>query len=263
MIKGKFNIFIFALILDGILVITNLRAEPTPSSATGLTPPSNLSLPSQPFTVELLTQLRGQWNFVHVLGLRLEAKNPAEAYCFLKPTDNDLRLAYVSCDPEFPDDMSHAVIKFATKNPQSGGDDEFIITEPFFSASFTVSKVRDGVMRCEIRSIKLGSPMENDRYVSGILLVSGEQSAPVWLAPRNSTGKFLVKVTSAHVAHIFSEGEPVALAIEAFGNSQEEKVQIKIEEYGTKRVVWTNSLKILPSTTVRLKVLERQLVRII
>ncbi|MBI2297409.1 MAG: hypothetical protein HYU66_00405 [Armatimonadetes bacterium] len=141
----------------------------------------HVTLPLQPFTVELLDLERGSWRFVDALGQRLALDGPLIAFAFPGRITGELRLGCILCEPEFPQDLSHATLKLVGPSQSGAEGASFRIDEPCFTATVRVTP-QDGAMRCELREISLGPAVTGDRYVAGLYLQAGGQSHPLWLA---------------------------------------------------------------------------------
>jgi len=177
---------------------------------------ANAPLPRQPFTVDLLNLKRGEWEFVDALGQYLALDGPVMGYAFTGAAQGDLRVAYLCCDPEFPEDLAHAVLKVTSPSGGTGRPTWFRIEEPFFSASVEVSPVAAGVLGCRLRNISLGPATTGDRYVAGLYVLVGGKACPVWLAPDDDPAELHPRLLTDRVGHVFSEDEPVKVTLAAW-----------------------------------------------
>ena len=205
----------------------------------------NVPLPLQPFTVELLDLERGRWTFDDALGQRLSLEGPVGAFAFAEKPAGDPRLAYLCCDPEFPDDLAHAELRLPSLARQEEDRAWFRIDEPFFGAEVSVSPPRDGVARCELRSIHLGPAITGDRYVAGLYLLVGGQAWPLWLAP-DAEGSLSPRLLTDRVGNVFAEGEPVSAVLAASwqGAPAARRFAIEAADYATGKVVWRGELSL-------------------
>jgi|GEM_PF-5844280 len=128
----------------------------------GLAEP-RVPLPPQPFTVELLDLRRGQWHFSDALGQRLDLDGPVPGYAFPGATPGGVRLGYLCCDPEFPEDLTHAVLKAAPPTTAVPEATWFRIDEPYFAAAVEVAPLGEGVLRCRLHDLSLGAATTGDR----------------------------------------------------------------------------------------------------
>ena len=198
------------------------------------------ALPLQPFTVELLDLGRTQWRFVGALGSRLELEGSLDAYAFTSASVQDLKLAYLLCDPEYPEELSHAILKLAPPVQAEADKAWFRMREPFLACGLAVERVAPGALGCRIEDIGLERARQGERYVAAMYLVAGDKMAPLWLAPGKDTDGLCLRMLTDRVGHIFSEGEPVRVHIAGLCLSQDAPVTVHltVTDYATGRQVW-------------------------
>ncbi|MCX7600169.1 MAG: hypothetical protein N2512_15075, partial [Armatimonadetes bacterium] len=215
--------------------------------APGLAPPREaeslpsprVPLPLQPFTVDLLDLQRGRWNFADALGQRLELDGPVVAYAFADGEGMDLRLGWLCCDPEFPDDPTHAVLRVAPPTGQDGTTTWFRIEEPYFQAAVEVSAISKGAFLCRLWDITLGPATPGDRYVAGMYLLMGGKPFPLWLAPDADETALNPRLLTDRVGNIFNDGEPVQVTLVAWHPEKAAtEVVLEAKDYATGEVVW-------------------------
>jgi len=206
-------------------------------------------LPLQPFTVDLLDLKRGEWEFTDALGQHLALDGPVAGYAFTGAPPDGPRVAYLCCDPEFPDDLAHAVLKVMGPSEGSGRPTWFRIEEPFFSASVEVSPVAAGVLGCRLRNTSLGPATTGDRYVAGLYVLVGGKACPVWLAPDDAAGELHPRLLTDRVGHVFSEDEPVKVTLAAWwhGGQPERGFALEAKDYASGEIVWRGSVRLARS----------------
>ncbi len=211
--------------------------------------------PLQPFIVELLDLHRGEWEFVDALGQRLNVDGPVVGFAFPEQAPESVRLAYLCCDPEFPDDLGHAVLKIASPTQTADGATWFRLDEPHFAATVKVSPLPSGALLCELSRISLGPATTGDRYVAGLYVLAGKRAYPVWLAPDDAKTGLSPRLLTDRVGHVFTEGEPVrvTLANSWAGDPPARRFAVRVTEYATDRLVWqgeaTLTRRAAPATT--------------
>jgi len=140
----------------------------------------DVPLPLQPFTVELLDLERGRWHFEDALGQHLRLEEPVRACAFTPDAPDKTRFAYLCCDPEFPDDLRHAVLKVVHRvHEDAGGTALFRINEPYFECTVAATRAARNLFRCELRNVRLGPATPGDRYVAGMYVLAGRSHA-IW-----------------------------------------------------------------------------------
>jgi len=192
-------------------------------------------LPLQPFTVELLDLKRGEWVFDDALGQRLSFPGPVGAFAFPGEAEGHMRVAYLCCDPEFPEDLEHAELRQA-----QAADGAFRIDEPYLAATVTLTTARAGVVRAELRDIRLGPATTGDHYVAGLDLRLGDETFPFWLAPDAAADGLSPRLLTDRVGHVFAAGERVEVTLAASwaGDPAVRRFALKATEYATGDVVW-------------------------
>jgi hypothetical protein len=220
----------------------------TPGAVETVDRPS-VPLPLQPFTVELLDSQRGQWHFDDALGQHLSLPGPVTAFAFDAPAGAAPRLGYLCCDPEFPQDLAHAVLKRVAPSLVTPQATWYRFEEPYLSASVGVFPARDGVVRCELRDISLGPAIAGDRYVGGLYLCFGERAERLWLAPDHAEGGLNPRLLTDRVGHVFTEGEPVTLTLAA--STTTAAMTVAVSDYATGTQVWHSTLAARPGAGLR------------
>ncbi|MBI3919803.1 MAG: hypothetical protein HY318_00190 [Armatimonadetes bacterium] len=200
----------------------------------------SVPLPLQPFTVELLDLNRGRWHFSDALGQRLSLKGPVTAYAFSGGAKGSLRLGYLCCDPEFPDDSSHAVLKIVAAQQQADESTRFHLEEPFFSCWVSVRAGDRGVYRCWLQDLELGPATSGDRYVAGLYLLVGQSTCPLWLGVGGDSPQPQVRLLTSRVGNVFTEKEPVAvtLAVLCPDGGQDMDLTVEATDYATGDIAW-------------------------
>ncbi len=199
-------------------------------------------LPPQPLTVDLLDQQRGQWHFDDALGQRLSLAGPVPAFAWPGAARGALKLAWLLCDPEFAEDLSHATLKVAAPARVTADAAWFRLDEPCLGATVLVPPVRDGQVRCELRDLTLGPAVTGDRYVSALYLCVGEQFCPLWLAPDQAAEGLNPRLLSARVGHVFSEGEPVTLMLSTSRTASD--FAVEVTDYAGGARLWQGHVRL-------------------
>lgn len=191
--------------MSTVLCVLTILAAPAVEDV----PSPDVPLPIQPFTVDLLDLMRGQWHFDDPLGQHLSLPRAVTAFAYPGQVSDDLRLGWLLCDPEFPEDLEHAILRIVAP---SDGDGSFEIDEPFFSAKVTVEWTGD-VACCSLSDIGLGPATTGDRYVSALyLLVDGQPSA-LWLTPSPGATRLEPRLFTDRVGGVFVDDEPVRVTL--------------------------------------------------
>ncbi|MCE5215617.1 hypothetical protein LLH03_01190 [bacterium] len=220
-----------------------ITAVALPVLGTPLPPESveapRVPLPLQPFTVELLDLARGQWRFPDALGQRLELPGPVSAQAFAGASQGALRLAYLCCDPEFPDDLQHATLRVAAPLRSEGDQSWFRIEEPYLACTVVARQAQGGVYQCELRDITLGPATTGDRYLAAMYLMVGDKPCLLQLVPEGGEG-LQVRLTTNHVGHVFSGAEPVRVTLTGLcpGAAQTCQLDLKLSDYATGEALW-------------------------
>ena len=201
----------------------------------------NLPRTLQPFTVELLDLKRGEWRFPDALGQRIDLDGPVTAFAFTG--DAKAPLGYLCCDPEFPDDLNHAVLKVASPVHEDAGTTWYRIEEPHFSTTIEVAPPRDGARRCRLTDISLGPAVTGDTYVAGLYL----GNSPLWLARDNDDTRLNPRLLTDRVGNVFSEGEPVRVTLATSqGGAAAQALSLDVRDYNTKESVWRGTATLTP-----------------
>jgi hypothetical protein len=206
----------------------------------------DVPLPPQPFTVELLDLGRGRWHFDEPLGSRLDLDGPVGGYAFAGQAGGEVRLAYLCCDPEFPDDLGHAALKAVPQIGESGEALLFRVEEPHFACGVTARAIGDGAYQCELHDIRLGPPVQGDTYVAAMYLLVGTRACPLWLLPGEAAGGLHLRLLTDRVGNVSVGDEPVKVTLAAFGEGepQELTVALKAVDYATGEPVWRGNERI-------------------
>ena len=171
----------------------------------------------RPFALELLDLKRGEWHFVDVFGQRLELKDPVSAWAYPGTSLNGIDLKFLCCDPEFPEDRGHAVLKTASVPLPSAGDGRrFRIDEPYFSANIEVRSPVGGTSPCLLTDIRFGPAEPGDRYVAGLYLAGGGHSYPLWLS-QGADGAPAVRMVTDRIGNVFVGAEQVVITLTRLG----------------------------------------------
>ena len=226
------------LALSLLCVVAPPDAEPPGPVITVASP--GVPLPLQPFTVEILDLERGRWTFDDALGQHLSLEGPVGAFAFAAEPVGNPRLAYLCCDPEFPEDLGHAVLRLPAALRREGGRAWYRIKEPYFATDVSVSPLREGVARCELRNIHLGPATTGDRYVAGLYLLVGGRACPLWLAPDDAEGGLSPRLLTGRVGNVFVEGEPVSIVLAASwrGRPDTRTFALRATDYASGEAVW-------------------------
>jgi len=202
----------------------------------------DVPLPPQPFTVELLDIARGRWRFDDDLGQTLPLDGSVDAQVYPGTATGDPRLAYLCCDPEFPEDLRHAVLRVVSPVGREGDSLAFGIEEPYFACTVTARQAPNGAYLCELRDVTLGPARQGDRYVAGLYLLVGEQACPLRLVPEGGDG-LQVRLTTDRVGHVFSGSEPVTVFLSGLcpDSAQTCALELKLTDYATGEVLWEGS----------------------
>ena len=204
----------------------------------------NVPMPLQPFTVDLLDRKRGEWRFPDALGQRIDLDGPVNGYAFYGNEKGRGVLQYLGCDPEFPDDLTHATLKVPTPVHQEGGSIWYRIEEPHFAATVEASPLGD-TWRCRLTDISLGPAVTGDTYVAAMYL----DSHPVWLAPDSEGLRLNPRLLTDRVGNVFSEGEPVRLTLAASAlNATPRPVALEVRDYNTGQSVWHGTATLTPGS---------------
>ena len=208
----------------------------------GGTIPPHLRLPLQPFTVELLDENRGNWQFRDWAGQHLYLKGPISALAFAEGPRPAVavRLAYLCCDPEFPRDLNHAVLSMATPAATETGRQGFRIREPYFSCGFSVREAGNAEWECTLDDILLGPATSGDRYVEALYLFAGGRGHLIWLAPPQAKPGPQIRLLTNRVGNVFLENEPARVTIAGLRPGPEREVDLAIHavSYDTRMPVW-------------------------
>ncbi|MBM3474905.1 MAG: hypothetical protein FJX75_16710, partial [Armatimonadetes bacterium] len=200
-------------------------------------------VPLQPFTVELLDMNRGQWEFIEPLGGRLALPGPVVGYAFPTGDPTNLRIAYLCCDPEFPDDPAHGTLKVVSAAATEGDAQCFRIDEPYLSCGVALRPETPGLLRCELRDIALGPATTGDRYVAALYLLVGGKLHAAWLAP-DSQAVLQVRLLTNRVGNVFVGDEPCRISLVGM-NPQAERTRtfaLRAMDYLTRQTVWRDRL---------------------
>jgi hypothetical protein len=202
-------------------------------------------LPLQPFTVELLDLYRGRWDFLEPLGAHLSLGGPVTAYAFAGQATGQPKLAYLCCDPEFPDDPSHAVLKVAGPLAAERDAPCFRIDEPWFSCGVVAQPLGRGVWRCELHDIRLGPPTQGDQYLAALYLQVGDTLHPLWLSGGGQSAT-RVRLLTDRVGNVLVGDEParVHLVGLCLGAAETRSLTLEATDYRTGERVWRDSLRI-------------------
>ncbi len=185
-------------------------------------------LPLQPLTVELLDLMRGQWRFDDALGQYLSLQRPVTAFAWPGEAPEDLRLGWLLCDPEFPEDLTHAILR--TVGPSDGAR-SFRIDEPFFSAQASVDWVGDAA-RCTLSDIRLGPATTGDRYVAALYLVADGRPFLLWLTPGPDATELEPRLLTDRVGGVFVGDEPLHVTLVS-GRGDGERFTLRASDYDT------------------------------
>lgn len=198
----------------------------------------DVPLPLQPFTVELLDLMRGRWEFADALGQYLTLAGPVTAFAYPEGATGDVRLAWLCCDPEFPEDLSHAVLRVTDASPEDGA---FAIDEPFLAARVQVAPGATGAVRCTLTDIRLGPATTGDRYVAGLYVLVGEKACPLWLTPDAGAEHLGPRLLTDRVGSVFVGDEPVRVTLAAswLDGPAGHTVGLRAVDYATGEEVWS------------------------
>lgn len=205
-----------------------------------IAPRPDVPLPMQPFIVELLDLCRGRWEFVTPLGGRLSLFGPVQACSFLDANGRPVRLAYLCCDPEFPEDLDHAELRTVPPVAQADGKLWFRIHEPQFGCGVMAEPVGRRMFRCELHDINLGPERTGQKYIAGLYLVADGEASPIWLASASATPGPHLRVLTDRVGNVFTEDEPVEVSLVALDEPAEatKTASLQVIDYSTREVVW-------------------------
>lgn len=185
-------------------------------------------LPLQPLTVELLDLMRGQWRFDDALGQHLSLQRPVTAFAWPGEAPEDLRLGWLLCDPEFPEDLTHATLR--TVAPSEGAR-SVRIDEPFFSAQASIDWVGDAA-RCTLSDIRLGPATTGDRYVTALYLIADGRPVLLWLTPGADATELEPRLLTDRVGGVFVGDEPVRVTLVS-GRGDGERFTLRASDYDT------------------------------
>lgn len=214
-------------------------------SGTGSRPADGYELRTLPnsFTADLLDLKRGKWTFKSVLGWDLALNQPALAYAFTDAPLNGLKLGYLRCDPEFPDDPAHAELRELSPVSKEGGALLFRIDEPYFKADVKVTECGPGVRLCRVENVRLGPVSQGDRYVGALKLLAGGQSFPLWLAPDQDETGLNPRLCSGRVGSVFTAGEKVELSyLTGKKPDAADAITVAVNDYATGKPVWSGNI---------------------
>ncbi|MBM3499928.1 MAG: hypothetical protein FJX74_14805 [Armatimonadetes bacterium] len=192
-------------------------------------------LPPQPFTVELLDLNRGRWEFVEALGGRLALDGPVVGYAFPPRAEAEPAVAYLCCDPEFPDDPAHGMVKFAGAIAEEGETRYFRIDEPYLSCGVVIRPAW-GALRCELHDVRLGPATTGDRYLAALYVQADGKLWPVWLAP-DVNAPVQARLLTDRVGHVFVGEEPCRVLLSGMnaGVAREVEFTVRVTDYRTGR----------------------------
>lgn len=229
----------------GIGPITALRSPlfGPPCPVTEIASP-RVEVPLQPFTVELLDIARGDWLFRETLGERLSLDGPVHA-CAYGAEAGPVRLGYLCCDPQFPDDPAHGVLRVVEPVHTAEGAIWFRIQEPCFACGAVLQPRGDGTWECSLHNIAFGPSRQGDPYVAGMYLVAADDTRPVWLIDR-PPGDTCLRLTTDRVGHVFTGSEPVAFEFAVHGASrrQPRAFEIEVIDYATRDRLWAGGVSL-------------------
>lgn len=212
-----------------------LGTPPPPESVAA----PRVPLPLQPFTVELLDLARGQWCFANALGQRLALPGPVFAQSFTGVSQGALRLAYLCCDPEFPDDLQHATLRVTAPLKSEGGQSWFRVEEPYLACTVVARQAQGGVYLCQLQDITLGPATTGDRYVAAMYLMVGDKPCLLRLVPEGGEG-LQVRLATNRVGHVFTGTEPVTVTLSGLcpGAAQTCRLNLSLKDYATGETLW-------------------------
>ncbi len=238
--------------LDDVKFTVAAEGESLPSELTMQTAvppevraaPGDLPLPLQPLTVELLDLYRGKYTFTDALGQTMELAGPVRACCPGTSLSDDLRIAYLCCDPEFPDDPAHAELKLCQPFPAGEAIKLGRIDEPYFQADVTVQSAANGALGCELKNLVLGAAKSGERYVAAVYLLSGTHYEPLWLVPPTQEKLPLIKLGTRHVGNVFCADEAITLEVDVVhGEALLPKVlALRATNYASGEEVWIREI---------------------
>ncbi len=210
----------------------------------------HLPLPLSPFTVELLDENRGKWQFLDWAGQHLYLKGPVQAFAFTERSEASVRLAYLCCNPEFPRDPAHAVFRMASPIEGKEPGRHFRIHEPYFSCTLSVRMVGNGVWDCTLEDILLGPAITGDRYVEGLYLLADNMAFLIWLAPPGAGSGPQVRLLTRRVGNVFGENEPTRVSIIGLrpGPERELHVTLRAVAYDTGKPIWRSRIHLAGGT---------------
>ncbi len=202
----------------------------------------NVPLPPQPFTVELLDLMRGRWEFPDALGQYLTLPEPVTAFAYTRGAEGEAGLAWLLCDPEFPEDLAHAVLKSVALSPEG----EAAIEEPYLSARVRVERGPEGIARCTLTEVTLGPATTGDRYVAAAYVMVGDRPFPLWLSADASAAALGPRLVTDRVGGVFVGEEPVRVTVAASwpGEPGAHAVALRATEYATGEEVWTAEARV-------------------
>ncbi len=200
-------------------------------------------IPLQPFTVELLDLHRGNWTFLDWDGQHLRLPYPAVAYAYPPPNAKTLHIRYLLCDPEFPRDPAHGVIRTTTSAVENAASLEFRISEPFFSCDVSVVRTVSGVAKCQLSNLILGFALDGNRYVEAVYLSADGKDYPLWLMPANTSSAPAVRLLTNRVGNIFTAEDVVKITMAGLrsDNSQAMDVTLNLTDYASRKPIWNGS----------------------
>ncbi|HCU36012.1 MAG TPA: hypothetical protein DGT21_11365 [Armatimonadetes bacterium] len=200
--------------------------------------------PLQPFTVELLDIARGEWLFREALGERLSLDGPVHA-CAYGSDAGPVRLGYLCCDPEFPDDPAHGGLRVVEAVDAAEGALWFRIQEPYFACGVVLKPRGDGTWECSLHNIAPGPSRQGDPYVAGMYLLAGDDTSPLWLLDR-PPGDSCLRLTTDRVGHVFTDSEPLALELAIHGAShrQSRAFAVEVIDYATRDRLWAGRVSL-------------------
>ncbi len=205
-----------------------------------------LGLPLQSFTVELLDLCRGQWRFRDPLGGRLDLEGPVSAFAFVGNAGGRVRLGYLCCDPEFPDDLRHADLRIASPLSESAEDLLFKVEEACFACGVAARALGDGVYQCELHDIQLGPATTGDRYVAGMYLLVGTRASPLWLAGGRGAEGPHCRLLTDRVGSVFAEDEPVRITLVGWHLQGElsQRISLRATDYASGEALWRDRVRL-------------------
>ncbi len=223
----------------------------TPPPPVQVRRPTGLQLPAQSFTLELSDLCRGEWDFADAFGQYLSLPGPVTAYAQVAgPADGPLKLAYLCCDPEFPDDPVHATLRVADAAHTEGPESWFRVAEPCFSCLVRARRGEGGLVTCELSDLHLGPALPGDSYVAAVYVadaasLAGKGAGPLSPLRLFPSAEATLRLTTARVGNVFVGDDRPTVILTRVCNTRQPEVSLSVEvtDYARGDVVWRGTVK--------------------